>query len=170
MAVRARRGQRTAVTFPGVMVTFQLYPGKHGHDTDRGIGRVPYSVHIGGRLWQAGETLTDGEIGIPLPDSATECTLRIFGVEYHVRLVDPEALLPPGPMAGSTAGSSDDGFVGVAHTLYRLGYHRPPGLGTTFDNQLTAELDKAILDFQVNERIPPHADGSVGSSVMARIN
>lgn len=164
---RTRRGSRTVVQFPGVTVHFQLYPGVHGTDAARGISGVPYQVHAQGRLIQSGQTGADGALSIALPTGVTDCTLRIFGVEYNVRIQASDPLRAPGSMRETRDGDHDPAFVGVRQRLYHLGYLRAPDAG--FSDAMDEELDRAILDFQVNERLPGHADGEVGPQTLARL-
>jgi hypothetical protein len=118
---------------------------------------------------QNGNTGPDGSIGIAVPPGVTQCTLRIFGVDYQVRFLDvPARLTQPGPMRAMQEGDADPSFVGLKELLYRLGYHTPAGI-LPFTDQLSSELDKALLDFQANERMTPRADGVVGPGTFRRL-
>ncbi len=167
--VGARRGAATTVRTPGVTIFFQCYPGVHGTPAQRGIAGVPFTARVAGQPDQAGVTGADGGVHIAVPATATECTLQIFGVDYRVRLDDsPGMLMQPGDMRPMHDGDPDDAFPTVAELLYRLGYHRPAPL-LSFSNEMGRELDKAILDFQVNEDLTPRADGVVGPGTFARM-
>jgi hypothetical protein len=175
---RVRRGGRTAVQTPRTTIFFQLFPGVHGRPRRRGdtgvplaqraIAGVPFEVTFPGSPVQNGNTGPDGSIGIAVPAGATQCTLRIFDVDYQVRFQDAEMLFQPGSMQVMHEGDTDGAFVGVKELLYRLGYHTPAGF-LPFSDQLGKELDKAILDFQVNERLQPRADGGIGPTTFRRM-
>lgn len=168
MSVRhVRRGRRTTAQFPGVVIYFQLYPGVHGTPADRGIANVPYSVRVAGRLFQTGNTNNDGSVAIPLPTQFNECLLRIFGIEYTVRVQPSDALAAPLNARWITNGDADPAHVGVRQRLYHLGYHQPPSGG--FSDVMDSDLDRAILDFQINERLPGRPDGLVGPDTVARL-
>jgi hypothetical protein len=148
-----RRRNPQALRFPGVTLCYQLYPGVHGRDADRGIANVHYAVYIDSRLWQNGDTGPDGQVSIPLPSNVTSFDIEIFGVRTTYQVVDgiAAATLPP-TMQNMQGGDTDPAFVGLSQRLTLLGYMNA---GSSGQNNLDEALDWAIVSYQVNEGFTP---------------
>lgn len=160
-----RRQNPQALRFPGVTLFYQLYPGVHGRDADRGIANVHYAIYIEDRLWQTGETGADGSVSVPLPDGTTSFDIRIFGQRTTIEVVDAVAALTQPPGMGDMDGTATHAnLVGVAQRLTMLGYMDGPAAG---QNTLNRTLDKAILDYQVNEGFTP--DGVLDPDEITRL-
>ena len=166
--LRARRGQRTVAQFPGVTIYLQRFPGMHGPDAERGIAGVAYSVQVNGRTWHTGTSGTDGAVPIPLPADVSECTLRVWGVDYHIRLERAGDLAPPAELTTEELrfGDADHVFRTFARGLARLGYHALGDADSGYPEKLSRELDRAVRDFQVDESVRPYPDGNFSEALM----
>ncbi|MCC6522645.1 MAG: hypothetical protein IT373_08305 [Polyangiaceae bacterium] len=164
--VHARRGQRTNVEFAGVTIYLQLFPGIHGPDAERGIAGVPYTVTVAGQS-RDGTSGADGAVPIPLPADVSECTLRVWGADYHVRVERAGDLAPPEGLTEELKfGDTDHVFRAFALGLARLGYHALGDADAGYPEKLTRELDRAVRDFQVNEAVQPYPDGNFTEPLM----
>lgn len=151
---RIRRQNPQTLRFPGVSLCYQLFPGTHGRDQERGISGVHYAIYIQDRLAYTGDTGPDGLVSVPLRFGETSFEIEIFGQRTRVDVVDTiEPLALPPNMGDMRGGDHHASFVGVSQRLALLGYLN---IGSTGTDELTRVLDKAILDFQVNEGFVPN--------------
>jgi hypothetical protein len=176
--IHARRGAPTAAQYPGVTVFLQRFPGVHGPEDARGIAGVPFTVRIPGQPDVSGTSGADGAMAIPLPPSATSCTLNVFGVDYNIRLEgtgglgtpfdpnDDAATTRTGMFGGSDPMSQGDIFRTFAISFARLGYHALGDAAAGYPPLLSPELDHALRDFQMNEAIPPYPDGNITEALL----
>ncbi len=115
-------------------IVLQSAPGAGGAP----VAGVPFTLRVVGRGERSGTTAADGTIRVTFEEGSTTL-LEILGSIYH---------LEPGvPIAAA------DTLDGVQSRLFLLGYMPGPSTGA-----VTPALDRAILQFQVDQRLDPDGD------------
>ena len=145
-----------------VEVYLQRSPSNSESDTDiRGVEALTWRVTSGGTEIQSGTTEDSGLIEVQVRgavDSILELTHEGTTVaQYRVRIRD-------------TGYEPDTELAGVQRRLMQLGYHvgHESDDGDGVDGDMGRKTDKAIMDFQVDEKID--IDGVIGSDVRTRLN
>jgi hypothetical protein len=145
-----------------VRVRFQRWPGITGPEGDRCIQGIQYAVMLDGRIAGGGTTSSDGEVRISIPLNET-ATLVALGTEYNITPIRSVRAMVAIDSVGLVDGSTHDDLIPVKRRLYELGYH----IGMSVDNAMDINMDRSILEFQVDADID--VDGLVGPNTRTKI-
>ncbi|WP_394838683.1 peptidoglycan-binding protein [Pendulispora rubella] len=128
-------------------IYFQLFPGKHGTDAERGVSGVDYTLKVDGRTVDQGKTAADGSVEVLVP-AGQPAELVLLGTSYDLKI--DNYLDAVGTVAGQQ------------RRLSMLGYD----VGT-IDGQWGENSDRATLDFQGDEALDP--DGAAGANTQNKL-
>lgn len=144
---------------PIVPVIFQRSPGV-ASGNDRGIQGMDFRVLSGANVLQTGQTPADGRIMVRAPGG--RATLEILHAGAAIATYDVRV--------HTQAIEGDDTIPGVQRRLRMLGYQIGRD-GTEADGigpDLTKQMDRAILDFQIDQKLP--FDGKVNAATTTKLN
>ncbi len=141
------------VVIQKIKICFQVFPGKHGTDAQRGIPDVPYEVEMidssGIGLKSTGKTAKDGSIELNIPEGE-KAILTIFDTEYLITA--KKGFVPV------------TSLIGIKQRLSLLGYYNVPWQGSSpnwnADDKATA---LAVLNYQADSGI--NTDGNFNDQI-----